>query len=141
MDYKNTLGRLVGTLNHLMIRNLDKILAERNVPITAEQFKLMTLLWERDGVSQQEVALKLGRNRAATGRMLEVLEKKNIIARTGHPSDKRLNLVFVTKLGKKIEKDAIEAARVVINKSEAKLTTEEIETIKKLLQKVLSALK
>lgn len=141
VEYKKTLGRIVGVANHLMIRSLDRILAERKIPITAEQFKLMTHLWEKDGISQREIALKLGRNRAATGRMLEVLEKKHLIKRMGHPTDKRLNLVFLTKSGKKIEKLANKAAVAVIEKSQTNISDSELELIKQLLEKIIANLK
>ena len=128
IDYKNNIGRVVGHLNHRFLRKLDEEFKRQDIALTAEQFRLMTVLWDKDGISQQSVALLIGRNRASTGKMIDVLEKKGIIERHDHQTDRRLKLIFVSKQGKKLDekarivaKDVVELATKGIPPAELKL--------------------
>ncbi|SMG46989.1 DNA-binding transcriptional regulator, MarR family [Marivirga sericea] len=114
IDYKNNIGRLVGHLNHRFLRKLDEEFKKKDIALTAEQFRLMTVLWDKDGVSQQSLATLIGRNRASTGKMIDILEKKGILERHDHPTDRRLKLIFVSKQGKKLDEKARIIAKEVI---------------------------
>lgn len=117
MDLTNNIGRKTGNLNHLFLRELERLFRAKGLPITAEQFKMMSRLWCNDGKSQQIISDEVCRNRAATGRMLDVLEKRGLIERHPHPTDRRLNLIFLTKEGKRIESDAKDCVEKMIEKA------------------------
>ncbi len=114
LDYKNNIGRLIGHLSHRFLRKLDEEFKRQDIALTAEQFRLMTVLWDKDGVSQQTLARLIGRNRASTGKMIDVLEKKSILKRHDHPSDRRLKLIFVSKQGRNLDEKARIIAKEVI---------------------------
>ncbi|MGD1840621.1 MAG: MarR family winged helix-turn-helix transcriptional regulator [Thermonemataceae bacterium] len=140
MNFKDTIGRYMGMAHILFQKNLEEALKARQVPITAEQFKMMSRLWQQEGISQRELAKGVGRNRAAAGRMIDTLEKKGLLQRHDHPNDRRLKLIFLTKLGKQIQKKAEESAKEVLEKSTQSLSEEEKSTLKKLLKEVIENL-
>ena len=129
LDYKNNIGRVVGHLNHRFLRKLDEEFKRRDIALTAEQFRLMTVLWDKDGVSQQSLARSIGRNKASTGKMIDVLEKKGILERHDHQSDRRLKLIFVSSQGRSLDEKARIIAQEVIDMATKGIPPSELKIV------------
>lgn len=111
MNYEQTLGRQSGVLYYLLSKRLNSLLAEAGAGITVDQFRLLTMLWKEDGTTQQQLADKLGRDRASVTRMTDILEEQGILVRVADKSDRRVNLLYLTKKGREIEPLAAAAAQ------------------------------
>lgn len=138
--YKDNIARVVGVLNHKFMRKLNEKLQEDGLVISSEQFRLMTTLWENDGISQSEISKKIGRNRATTGKMLELLIAKGLIKRKEDANDRRIKVVCVTQKGKELDKAAKNTAHKVISIATKGISNEEVETTKKILRKMITNL-
>jgi len=55
--------------------------------LTSEQNLIMALLWEQEGISQNEISAKLNKDKASVARMVSTLEKKGYLRRNVCPSD------------------------------------------------------
>ena len=111
MNYEQTLGRQSGVLYYLLSKRLNSLLAEAGAGITVDQFRLLTMLWKEDGTTQQQLADKLGRDRAGVTRMTDILEEQGILVRVADKSDRRVNLLYLTKKGREMEPLAAAAAQ------------------------------
>lgn len=65
--------------------------------ITPVQFAVLGLLWENDGLSQHEIASRLGKDRPNVTRILEKIEAKSLIIRKQAPGDRRAIQVFLSQ--------------------------------------------
>lgn len=65
-----------------------------------DQFVILSVLAEREGVTQQDLVERSGYDPATTGKMLRLLEKRGLVARTAHPTDGRAKLVTLTIEGR-----------------------------------------
>ena len=137
MKFHDTIGRLFGVTNQLYLKNLQDELDKAGLPITAEQFKMMSRLWEQDGVSQQFLAGGVGTKRAAAGRMIDTLEKKGLIIRKSHQDDRRLNLIFLTRKGKLLRSKAEKCAQVVLDKSVQDFDRKDIDQLRTAVKKII----
>jgi DNA-binding MarR family transcriptional regulator len=90
MNYEQTLGRQSGVLYYLLSKRLNTLLAEAGLGITVDQFRLLTMLWKEDGITQQQLADKLGRDRAGVTRMTDILEEQGILVRVADKNDRRV---------------------------------------------------
>jgi len=106
------------------------------IQLTNEQNLLMSLLWEREGISQNEIAAKLNKDKAGIARMISTLEKKGYIRRKSCPSDKRSVEVYLTDEGKKLGEDVIPINKSIIQAINKGLTDEEMAELRRLLRKV-----
>ncbi|WP_223587613.1 MarR family winged helix-turn-helix transcriptional regulator [Neobacillus bataviensis] len=70
--------------------------------IAPEQNLILLLLWEKDGLTQIEIAKKLEKDKTNIARMICNLEKKGFISRHISEIDNRSFNVFLTEKGKKI---------------------------------------
>lgn len=80
-------------------RRTDEDLAKREV--TANQFVLLALLMEEDGITQQELVLRASSDPSTIRAMLVLLEKKRLIVRSQHTRDGRALCVTLTHKGRR----------------------------------------
>lgn len=67
---------------------------------TAEQFVLLSLLAERDGITQQELCRRAASDPNTIRAMLVLLEKRGFVARRPHLTDGRALCITLTRKGR-----------------------------------------
>jgi DNA-binding MarR family transcriptional regulator len=140
LDFENNLARQVGRLSHLMGLRLNASLQGQELGITAEQFRLLTCLWKQDGLSQQQLAVHLSRDRATVTRMVDLLENQLIITRIPDREDKRSNLIYLTKKGQQLELPAAQCGQAVLDQATQGLAPEEETILRDLLDRAINNL-
>lgn len=99
-------GKVSMAINRLMYRNFKK----KDLQITPEQWTVLAFLWKQDGVTQQVLCNSTFKDKPSMTRLLDNLEKQKLVTRSASKTDRRSNLIFLTKAGKEIEevtKDAV----------------------------------
>jgi DNA-binding MarR family transcriptional regulator len=81
-----------------MHRQSNICLARRDV--TVDQFVLLALLAEEDGITQQELVRRASSDANTIRAMLVLLEDRGLIAREPHPTDRRARCVTLTRKGR-----------------------------------------
>lgn len=125
-------GRTPMKVNRLM----DFYLKEEQIPLSKEQWSVMAVLWEKDGCTQQEIADATFRDRAGITRLLDNLQKNDLVERRADVNDRRTNLVFLTKNGKKIEAKVVKVLKKTIDAITAGISHQEIENIRRTFQRI-----
>jgi DNA-binding MarR family transcriptional regulator len=82
-----------------MHRRADAHFARHGV--TADQFVLLGLLDERDGITQQELVRRASSDPNTVRAMLLLLEGRGLVARNRHPTDRRARCVTLTSKGRR----------------------------------------
>ncbi|RHW39142.1 MarR family transcriptional regulator [Neobacillus notoginsengisoli] len=97
----------------------------------------MMMLWEKDGISPNELVSCLKKDKGNIARMIASLEKKGYIQRIDDPSDKRTFKIHLTEEGKRlegvVEPILQEATRTVTNGISPEQVTELQEILKKII--------
>ncbi len=110
-QFETSFGRALGMAHTAMFRYLAKLMKEKNLPITPEQFGVLTHLWRNDGLPQSELAVCTNRNRANVTRIIDILEREGIVVRKDDPNDRRVFRIYLTDLGKKLKNEAAKCAQ------------------------------
>lgn len=127
-----------------MICKANRDVAEHEllgVGLHAGQDRLLRCLWEGDGLTQVELAQKMGVQPPTVNKMLSRLEAAELVERQLDPDDNRFSRVYLTEQGRHVQR-AVEGAfsrleeRVVAN-----LSLEERVLLKRLLLQVYENLK
>jgi DNA-binding MarR family transcriptional regulator len=84
---------------------LQRTLKEHEFDITPEQYGILMLLREEEGLSQKEIGDVLFKDKPNISRMLDTLERKGLILR--RPTDRRSYAIFLTGEGKKLAEDIL----------------------------------
>jgi DNA-binding MarR family transcriptional regulator len=136
MDYQRNFARLTGEVFTAITRRLEKELRAADLPVTPEQFRILTELWTQDGITQIQLAARGKRDRASITRIVDLLEEKELIARHDDPNDRRVKLICLTPAGRGLEQQARPAAQRAIQTILAPLSAEERQTLTALLEKI-----
>ncbi|UCD49099.1 MAG: MarR family transcriptional regulator [Phycisphaerales bacterium] len=67
---------------------------------TAEQFVVLALLVEEDGITQQELGRRATSDPNTIRAVLVLLEKRGLVSRRPHPTDGRAHCVTLTRKGR-----------------------------------------
>jgi DNA-binding MarR family transcriptional regulator len=118
-------GRPQSQFNRALLNNFRK----NKIALTKEQWTILGVLWQNDGCSQQTLADKTYRDKPSITRLIDNLEKENLVERRPDANDRRLNLIFLTPKGLEIEKEVIEIVNQTINDAIKGIKTQDLKII------------
>lgn len=133
-DIEDSLGFLLAKSYQRGFALFKKPLEKYN--LTPKQFSLLAFLWKQDGLSQVELSDKCQIDRTTVGGLLDRLESQSYVKRLPHPEDRRAYLICLTDTGKALQENLLAIAWEVSNVFAAKLSADEIETLKRILSKL-----
>ncbi len=101
--------------------------------LTADQFVVLTLLAEEDGVTQREVVERAFSDPNTIGEMLTRLEKKKLVRRERHSQDGRARCVFLTPQGRKVQRQLWDSWKGHLEAVDSAFRPAELDALKGLL--------
>lgn len=119
-----------------LARRLQKYFREKELDLTVEQWSILVHLWKYDGVSQQELSNRTFRDKPSITRLVDNLEKLGLVERRASETDRRINRIYLTEKGKGLRDPSMELANLTLNEGLVGLSHEDIETTKRVLEKV-----
>jgi DNA-binding MarR family transcriptional regulator len=99
-DWEIRFGFLLHDCARLRRILIDETFKPLNV--TRSQAWLLAYLSRRDGSTQSELADQMNLGKVAVGGLVDRLEASGMIERRAHPSDRRVNNIFLTEKGRKV---------------------------------------
>lgn len=75
--------------------------------VTADQYVVLSLLMDHDGITQKEVKQKCFSDASTTGAVLRLLEKHKLITRLQSDTDGRARNVCLTNKGRELQKKSM----------------------------------
>src|SRR5664279_6037391 len=86
---------VTGKASTAIARRLQKKFNNASLPITIEQWSVLYHLWKQDGISQQELCNATFRDKPSITRLVDNLEKLQLVKRAA--SDKDLSLIHISE--------------------------------------------
>lgn len=132
---------ITGKASIAIARRLQKKFNNAGLNITIEQWSVLYQLWKDDGSSQQDLCQRTFRDKPSITRLVDNLEKLQLVKRVASESDRRINLVFLTKQGVKMEDQTMQLAEQTLNEALTGIPADNINLCKEILQQVYDNLK
>lgn len=97
MNYNldESLGHNISILSALLKRQVFRIIAENELPITPDQWVILYYLWQKDGLSISELAVKSKKDFANLTRIIDKLVKLGYVVKRKDNADSRKTIVYV----------------------------------------------
>ena len=127
---------ITGKASTAIARRLQKKLNAAGINLTIEQWSVLYHLWKEDGKSQQELCNATFRDKPSITRLIDNLEKLNLVKRVSHDKDRRINKVFLTKQAEKLQEETMQLAEETLNEALEGVPSDQIEMCKEVLKKV-----
>ncbi|VEG13450.1 MarR family winged helix-turn-helix transcriptional regulator [Moraxella cuniculi] len=126
-------------VNHLA-RQFAILLAKDLEPlgISPAQFPILLTLWEKDGLSQNELVEIADLRQATIANTLARMERDGLIERKAHPSDARSRLIFLSEKAKNLQEQATQIAKNINAGALSVLTDDEQAMFILMMNKVMA---
>ena len=135
---KSNSGFYISRIKQINTRLLNKLLAQKNITaFNGEQGRILHVLWENDGISNQELSKRSGLAMSSLTTMLERMEEKNLLTRKGCPKDKRKCLLFLTEHANSLKKEYDEISDKMTKLSFEGISEDERLAFEKTLENVI----
>ncbi|AXY76554.1 MarR family transcriptional regulator [Paraflavitalea soli] len=132
---------ITGKASTAIARRLQKKFNTAELNVTIEQWSVLYHLWKQDGISQQELCNATFRDKPSITRLVDNLEKLQLVKRVSSDADRRMNLIFLTKQAQKLQEQSMGLAEETLNEALQGVPPERIEICKEVLQIVYDNLK
>lgn len=133
-------GELYSMLNGIaslaVARRMQKNFRAKGLDITIEQWSILYHLWKEDELSQQELCYRSYKDKPSITRLVDNLEKQNLVERKASDTDRRINKICLTEEGRNLQEKTIEIANQTMDEALLGVNKEQIDLVRQVLQKV-----
>lgn len=139
-DFQNSIGFIVNKTAKAFVRALDSELREK-VGVSVGQWKVMVTLVDQDGLTQKEIAERLGLEGPTLIPIIDKMEKDNLVIRRVDSSDRRNNRIYRTEKANELWSEMVKCAARVRQVSLKDISDANIEITKNVLENVYQNLR
>ncbi|MDD2272829.1 MAG: MarR family transcriptional regulator [Desulfuromonadaceae bacterium] len=104
--------------------------------LTQEQWAVLNLLWETNGVTQKSLAVRSLKDQPNMTRILRRLEQKGLIFRTENSEDRRSYIISITAKGQELREATIDIAMGIRRQAFAGFDIRESEQLRSMLTRI-----
>ena len=140
VSLNDNLPFLLGDINHRIYQKVSRLFRENNFGVTLEQFSVLTILWYEDGLKQQEIALRLNRDKTTITRIINNMIRENLVIKVPDKTDQRVTLVYLTHYGRQSQEKMVRVTGNIYMQLMNGLEKSEIDRLIKYLNKIKSNL-
>ena len=125
-------------MNHIA-RQFAILLSEGLKPlgIAPAQFPILIELWNKDGLSQQELVGRADLKQATIANTLARMERDGLITREPNPEDARSRLIMLTEHARALQSSSTEIAKAINQEALADLSADEQKLFLEMAQKII----
>ena len=93
-DIRLIFAILNGKVSAAINRKLSRNFRQNGLEITPEQWTVLIFLWEKDGVTQQELCNATFKDKPSMTRLIDNMERQHLVVRISDKKDRRTNLSY-----------------------------------------------
>ncbi|MGI0018326.1 MAG: MarR family winged helix-turn-helix transcriptional regulator [Nitrosotalea sp.] len=134
-DFENSVGFVVNTTAKAFQRSFD-IELRKNVGVSLSQWRVVGTLVLQPGLTQKEIADKVGIEGATLVPVIDKMEKDGLLKRRPDSSDRRINRIYLTPKADSLWESMVECALRIRKYSAKNITENDIQTTLETLRKI-----
>jgi len=112
------------------------VLQQAGMDITVDQWGILNLLWEQDGLTPVELARRADKDKPNVTRLLNILEDKGLISRQADSQDRRSYRIHLTEAGVALKEPLLDLGGICQKQACQGLSRQEMATLKHLLRRI-----
>ena len=128
----HSIAYLAREITRIYTRNLQDAIAEHGILIG--QYHFLRVLWEKDEITQRELANAVGMKESTTFTALAGMEKQGLLTRKRDSDDRRKMTVKLTDKGRGLKSKLIPIAKAVNDRPLTGLAPEQVSDLKAKLE-------
>ena len=134
------LGMLIGQVHRLSTKRFVQNSHNSGLDISMDQWIVLGPIWENDGVSHKEISEYCLKDKTSVTKIIDTLEKKNLVVRVADQLDHRVKRVVLSNKGKELFLQAIPIMELTRDQLREGITEQDIESLRSVLTKIYNNL-
>ena len=134
------IGMLMSQVDRLCTKKFVQNARKFGMDISQDQWMVIGPIWKQKGISQKEIAEYCGKDKTSVTKIIDTLEKKNLLVRYSDQIDQRIKRVVLSNKGKDLMKNVMPVIEQPRNEVLSGINSEEVETFKIVLKKIYNNL-
>ena len=131
---------LTGKISSAINRTFLRAFVAEGIDITTEQWSVLACLWKKDKVTQQVLCDLTSKDKPSMTRLIDKLEKSNLVTRVSDHNDRRTNLIHLTDAGNALQLKATEIVKLITSRTLNNVTEEELAIVRSVLKRIMANL-
>ena len=141
LESEITLGMLIGQIHRLSTKRFVQNSHMHGLEISLDQWLVLGPVWKNDGISQKEISEYCGKDKTSVTKIIDTLEKKNLVVRVTDQLDHRVKRVVLSQKGRELFHSALPVMAQTRDELRSGISDKEIEALKSILSKIYKNLK
>lgn len=138
---KSLLGHMLNKTNRLLIKSLNRRFTKHNLDLTRDQFVVLNALWHNPTTNQQSIADRLDKDKYSITKLIDGLEKRNLVKRVPSLTDRRLKNIELMPKANTIKSEVEAVTEQTIDLALKDISDQDLETCFKVLSQILENVK
>ncbi len=134
------IGILIGQVHRLSTKRFVQNSHNSGLDISMDQWIVLGPIWENDGVSHKEISEYCLKDKTSVTKIIDTLEKKNLVVRVSDQLDHRVKRVVLSNKGKELFLQAIPIMELTRDQLRDGITEQDIESLRSVLTKIYNNL-
>ena len=127
-------GKVSTAINRKLLRNFRL----NDIDISPEQWTILLSLWEKDGVTQQDLCNATFKDKPSMTRLIDNMERQHLVVRISDKRDRRTNLIHLTKTGRELEGKAFVIANQTLKEGLKEISMDDLKIAQEVLRKIFT---
>lgn len=136
VDLQLVFAILNGKVSMAINRKLSRNFRQEGIDISPEQWTILLSLWEKDGITQQELCNATFKDKPSMTRLIDNMERQHLVVRISDKNDRRSNLIHLTKTGRELENKAFRIANETLEQALSGINMDDLKIGQEVLRKV-----
>jgi DNA-binding MarR family transcriptional regulator len=133
---EQNLGYLLSRTATLLDLIFQRRIIEKGYSVTVHQWRIMQKLYGSDGLSQAELGKLLEKNGPNVTRILDVMEKNDLICRNADPGDRRKYVINLTVKGREMKEKIAPLSLAAREKAFNNISQKELKKFSEVINRI-----
>ena len=130
------LGMLIGQVHRLSTKRFVQKSHKFGLDISLDQWLVLGPIWKNEGIAQKDIAEYCGKDKTSITKIINTLEKKNLVVRVPDQLDHRVKRIVLSNKGKELFLNALPVIEETRDELRSGISDKEIESLITVLTKV-----
>jgi len=131
-----SLGILISQVDRLCTKRFVQNSHKFGLDISQDQWMVLGPIWKNEGISQKDISEYCGKDKTSVTKIIDTLEKKNILVRVPDQLDNRVKRVVLSNKGKELFLNVMPVIEQTRDELRSGISDKEIDSLKTVLTKL-----
>ena len=137
LEFHMSMGMLINSAPRAMTKRFVQNAMKSGLDISLDQWMVLGPIWQLESASQKELGEITLKDKTSITRLVDILEKKNLVVRVEDQIDHRIKRVILTNAGKQLFFDVLPIMEKTREEVRKDISDQDIETFKKVLSSII----